>query len=344
MPVTKQTYSAAANWTSENAANILRSAFIDAGIMTDWYDSFSIGANIVRVLKVEYNGAKVYGASFYAFAFVDGYLNVHLASDWKASGTAPINIPIGTQYIDYRWLPANYSINYGSVVSTDSQTSVLYLDRYTSASDSKQSWFVFRSGLSVSRPFTILRGDTALHSWLNLDKGIISGYQRIFPSVVSRAGYIAFAVEENLRRCLLTGTAVSGQQTHVGFHNMRAITRSYAGLGSEASDGSWSNNFPVGGYQNSSASCSILPVGRNAANPAYTTDYIPICSDLEWSPFTPTRLANDFGVYMHYADNAIDYGDRFVVQSGINEWEVVAIANNNYVNVGASAAFLARVV
>jgi hypothetical protein len=161
----------------------------------------------------------------------------------------------------------------------------------------------------------------------------------------SQGGCISFNTEENLQRCLLTGTALNGQQTHFAFHNMAHTSRSYVGLGSSPTD-TYFNNFPSSAYGNSSFgnSCSILPVGKNAANPAFTTDYIPICTDLEWCPWTPTRLASDFGVYMHYADNTTGYGNRFIVSSGINEWEVIGVANNAYVNTGASATFLARVI
>jgi hypothetical protein len=47
---------------------------------------------------------------------------------------------------------------------------------------------------------------------------------------------------------------------------------------------------------------------------------------------------------MHYADNSITFQDRFIVDPGVEEWEVLAWENNSTVVNGASAIFLARVV
>lgn len=345
MVVTKQTYTAAAPWTQAQAAAIFRSAFIDAGLMTEWHDSFDTNiSNVTRVLKVEHNGAKVYGKSFYALNFSYGYIRVHIASGWKEAGTAPINIPTGTQYIDYRWLPADYSSFRGSQVIDGSVNSNLYLDRFTSADDAKQSWFVARCGSTISKPFSFLRGDTTLQPWLNLDKGIISGFLRANPQTSGRAGFVGFSTEEGVRRCLVIGTALNGQQAEFAFHNINCCMQSYVGAGLTSTDNLYSSNLPDVAYSTGRMSSFLLPVGKNAANPAFASDYIPICSDLGWSPWTPTALANDFGIYMHYAANTIGYGNRFVVQSGINEWEVIGFSNNQYVTFGASATFLARVV
>ena len=53
MAVTKQVYTAAATWTASGLADIFQSAFIDAGLMTAWHDSF---LNTVenRVLAVDH--------------------------------------------------------------------------------------------------------------------------------------------------------------------------------------------------------------------------------------------------------------------------------------------------
>ena len=53
MAVTVEDYSATATWTASGLADIFRDAFIDAGLMTVWYDSF---LNTVenRVLEVQF--------------------------------------------------------------------------------------------------------------------------------------------------------------------------------------------------------------------------------------------------------------------------------------------------
>lgn len=348
MPVTKQTYSANAPWTATDLAGIMRSALIDAGLMTEWHDSFAINEKQYRVMRIQHNAAKVYGSSFYCFVFDDTYTNpcVALSTGWNPSGTPPVNVPTGTQYLDYHRLPTdmNGGNNTGSQLapSAPSRTSNIFLDRYTSAEDAKQSWFILRQPGLVSDPFSFLHKDTTLHSWLDLDKGVVSGFSTVKSRTGNRMGYVAFRMNENIRRCLLVGTALRGNTEGSGqnWHNTQYNTHVYVGVGSSASGPNIGPDIAIGDFGGAVA----LPVAKNSANPAYVSDYSPICTNLPWSPWTPTRLANDFGVYMHYADNDTAYGDRFVVQAALNEWEVLNWANNTVVVDGASSAFVARVV
>lgn len=338
MAVNKEVYTANATWTPADAANLLRDAFIDAGLMTAWHDSFAGPGTEYRVLKIEHNNAKTYGSSFYRFTFAGAGIEISLSSGWKSSGTPPINVPTGTQFLDYHLFPAdeNPAPQGRTGIFSGSATSNLFLDRFTSSVDTKQSWFVFRQGANKSAPFSILHKDTILHSWLDLDKGIANGYSTIIAVTDSQMGYVWFRVRENIRRCLLTGAALSGITSFNGngyFHNIEWNQASYFGVGSRANSGG-NLNVAIG---------IALPIGKASANPAFATDYIPICTDLVWSAFTPTKLAIDFGIYMHYADNTTAYGDKFIVQSSVNEWEVLQFTNNSIVNDGASPTFLARV-
>jgi hypothetical protein len=350
MAVTKQTYTAAATWTAAQLADLFRDAFIDAGLMTAWFDAFSIGSLEFRVAKIEHDAAKTYGSSFYCFIFrvsLDD-IGVALSSGWDAS----TDLPTGTEFVDYHLPPSGMTNNvrfgaYATKVSdfVPSNSTDISLDRYTSTIDTKQSWFVLRQGLSRSAPFAILHKDTTLHPWLDLDKGMISGYSTIAARAASRMGLIDFRLQMNLRRCLLIGAALRGQGA-VGFgdsgrfHTINYPTHCYMGVGSASAAPTSNLGSPV----SSGAAAVALPVAKNSANPAFLTDYVPICTNLPWSPFTPTRLADDFGIYMHYADNTTAYGDKFIVQAGINEWETLQFANNAVVVDGASATFLARVV
>jgi len=358
MPVTKQTYTINANHTRVQVAAALRSALIDAGLMTEWFDSFSVtpagqSQRLCQVLRIEHDSTKAYGTSFYYFVITDTLIGVALATNgWKVSGTAPINIPTGSQYLDWHTLPADMVVAGNNFSVTDlftySTTSNLFIDRFTSGSDSKQSWFVLRqpSTLARSQPFSFLHKDTALHPWLDLSKGCISGLSRISALVTGRVGIISFRIEENLRRCLSIGSVLRGNVSGQGnsiYHNLQFNVYSYYGLGSQnaAIDqnilGQVSRQDPI-------ASAFPLPVGQNSANPAYTTDYVPICSDLPWSYYTPTRLAGDFGICMRYEANDLALGSRIIVQSTINEWEVLNFANNANINDGASSSFVARVI
>lgn len=341
MAVTRETYTANATWGQAEILGLLKDAFIDAGLMTDWHDEFAINGRDVKVLAIEHDDTKTYGTSYYIFHFGSvGNLTVSLVSGWDSGE----NIPTGTQYLDYERLPADYSTVNGSgtIIFTASVTSDLHLDRVTSGDDAKQSWFVFRQGGIISSPFSILHKDTVLHPWLDLSKGIVSGFSGVKAAVNGRMGFIYFTLEENIRRALSIGTALRGSVNSL-YHGLNYNQMAYFGLGAESTTSPQNVNFTLCRGTGSAAGFA-LPVGINANNPAYTTDYVPICSDLPWSIWTPTRLADDFGIYMHYAANDIGYGHKFIVQSAINEWETLSFANNASVNVGASAAFLTRVI
>jgi len=343
MTVTKETYTALANWTTAQAADLLKDAFIDAGYMTDWHDSFTIsGTRLARVLKIEYDSTKTYGTSFYIFYFDGGFVRVTLASGWDTA----TKVPTGTQWLDYINLPTNYgTVINNTVTSTTpvfsgSATSDLILTRYTSGDDTKQSWFVFGQGTNISQPFSILHQNTVLQPWLDLDRGMISGHSVVATFVSGRPGLASFRTMQAVQRCLLFGPGLRGSTSASAFVAFDHNNYCYAGIGSANSD--MLNN--LGPSKGSSGSAMFLPVGKNSVNPAFLTDYVPICTDLPWSPWTPTRLADDFAVYMHYASNTIAYQNKFIVQAGINEWETLAFANNTVINDGASATFLARVV
>lgn len=345
MAVTKQTYTLTSGWTAAGVRNMFRGAFIDAGLMTDWHDSFTTtsgGGAAIGVMEIAYNAARVYGRTYYCFNFRDNESpGVTIANSWGAS------VPLGAQFVDYH-------IAVGSITGSDnsqmtrlrlyptdgiSPESSLFLDRYTSTDDARQSWFVIRQGTLLSQPFSFLHKDTSLHPWLDLDKGMISGFSTVQAAVFNRQGFISFQLQECVRRCLLIGSiARSNSATASGiFHAIFFRTHSYTGVGSSTQAGeNFSSDIRGGAFP--------LPIGKASINPAFLADYVPICTNLPWSPFTPTRLAEDFAVYMHYSDNTTVYGDRFIAQAGINEWEAIAFSNNGVVIDGASPTFLARVV
>jgi hypothetical protein len=347
VPVTKQTYTLNAGYTRANMADAMRSAFIDAGLMTEWHDSFTISSGVMsgspcRVMEIPHDATKAYGTAFYYFVFDTG-VYVALATGWRKTGTAPLQVPDGTQYLDYFVLPAGIS-NISSQLTrfgpTFSTTSNLFLDRFTSGEDPKQSWFLFRqpANLTRSSPFSFLHKDTTLHPWLDLSKGCISGLSTVETATSNRAGYTFFAIPQALRRCLSFGSALRDSADGADYSAMNIYPYSYVGAGSASNQGS-SN---LRGWNNAGARIPV-PIGRNYVNSAFASDYVPIISNIPWNYYTPTRLANDLGVYMNYASNSIALGDRFIVQSAINEWEVLNFANNTVLTDGASATFLARI-
>ena len=216
------------------------------------------------------------------------------------------------------------------------------LHRYTSNADPNQSWFICQQGTNFGRPFSFLNSQSDLYPWLDLNLGMVDGFSDLHASVSGAAAYITFYQQLNLRRKIGYGNSLRGNISTSAFifQNIEMPSNSYAGLGSLSAD--TPTNQSGLNYQTTSA--VVIPVGRNVVNPAYTNDFVPICTELPWSPYTSDPLASDFGIYMHYADNIITFQDRFVVDPGVEEWEVLDWANNTTVVNGASATFLARVV
>jgi len=349
MPVTKQIYAISAPTRTE-VATALRSALIDAGLMTEWYDSFASGSDkLCRVLRIEHDSTKTFGTCFYYFTISDAGIGVALATNgWSG------NVPTGARYLDWQTLPASSNPQFDCTnIFNYSAGSNFVLNRFTSQLDSKQSWFVFSQTVSGttarSKPFSFLHKDTALHSWLDLSKGCISGFTTVSANSNNLVGRINFSIEENLQRCLSIGSAQRGVGGS-GFHGAAINTNCYYGVGALPYDGFGSGNFniPNEGRSNG-ASGTPLPVGRNAVNPAYSTDYTPICSNLPWNLWTPARLANDFGVYVQYNTaapdvNPISLGTKIIVQTTVNEWETLQFANSSVLITGATPIFLARVI
>ncbi len=131
MAYTEETYTAAATWTTAQLADLFRDAFIDAGLMTAWYDSFANGGIENRVLEITYGGTNTHGKTYYWFMFSADGVRLHAATGWNAA----TDQPTGTQYLDF-------------FATTTSDT--VELVRYTSGVDADQSWFVIKSSGSPS--------------------------------------------------------------------------------------------------------------------------------------------------------------------------------------------------
>jgi hypothetical protein len=348
MVVSVATYSLPAGWTQAALADSLfGAAFADAGLMAagGWHDQFVTESNTVRVLRTAYDSTKTYGTTFYYLVFRGSDSpGIALASGWNTT----TKVPTGTQYLDYHTLPSLVngagSNQTASRVSFNPQTNTaIHLDRYTSGFDTNQSWFVIRQGLNRSAPFTIMHQNTILQPWVDLSKGLLNGFATIAAFTYANMGAVSFQLQENLRRCLITGSALRSDVDGSGigrYHGIALNTQCYAAVGSAPNN--TSNNL-TNIFTGFNGSAFLLPIGKASVNGAFLTDYVPIVSDMGWLPFTPTRLASDFGIYFHYADNTSAYGDQFNTPNGLTKWAVLQFANNPIVTDGASAHFLASV-
>ena len=231
MAVTKQTYSASPVWTAAGLANRFRDAFIDAGLMTDWFDSFVNGGIENRILEITYDGAATYGKCYYWFMFSTTFAGVSVATGWSTL----TNEPTGTQYVDFFSTATNtttnhYSLTGGVALITGTEASIV---RYTSTDDSDYSWFVFRNG-AVPYPFMIAPANVARVAWLDLNKTMFHHF--VVPELRVRAATwrnyssagIRFDSWYKLRRSFVGGYALRGAvSVTAGYNNIPVPLNAY---------------------------------------------------------------------------------------------------------------------
>lgn len=347
MTVTKQTYTATATWTAAQLADIFRSAFIDAGLMTEWHDSFLSGSVENRILRVQYDASKTYGTTFYWFQFTTSGAFLQIATGWNTS----THVPTGTQYLDFVTTTTNSSSGWSLLSSSTASTAQIV--RYTSGADANQSWFVFTNN-NNRKIFTIHHASTARQSWLDLDKGCYGGLYHVECSTgTSRpSGSVIFLRGPGLRRDLVIGTALNGSTAANDYNASSAAipTSIYGAFGNASNSFSAQANIPyswnnTGGSSNERFSGAlILPNNFTGTNPGFTSNSNPVYHSMPTSAYTTSTLPSDFGITFHYATNAFSVGDTCVVSAGVEEWELLNFAANNSAVTGASPLFLARTV
>jgi hypothetical protein len=330
MACTKQTYTATATWTASQLANLFRNAFIDAGLMTDWYDSFANGGIENRVLEVTYDGTKTYGKTYYWFMFATTGVWLHVATGWNAS----TDVPTGTQYLDYFLATTNATTNHWQMFAAATSNTV-ELVRYTSGVDADQSWFTIKRSGGVDRTFTILKGVT-VRSWLDLSKGFFNGLLHVAPLIDNNSGVIQFDRGPSLRREIAVGTYLIGDTSLTNYTNS-IVARTLCSYGVTGRV----SNSGVGNY--GTTGFIPLPTASATANPAYTADSNPVFHSLPFHPYVAESLPSDFGLSFHFASNAFDPGDTLVVTAGTEEWQVLAETAGTAGTI-ATPLFLARMV
>jgi hypothetical protein len=334
--VTKQTYTAAATWTASQLADIFRDAFIDAGLMTDWHDSFLSGSVENRVLEVIYNAGATYGKTYYWFQFTTTGVFIHLATGWNTAS----DIPSGTQYLDYFATTTNATTNHQQILATLTTTDVSVI-RYSSGDVSGFTWFVLRNGTTFQM-LHIPRAAAPIVSWIDLNKSFYHLYGHVIVETDSAIGAVRFGnFGPCLRRSYLGGAALRGATTAANYNSsilgVLSYPIRYCGVGNV-------NNQATSNSRSSFAANTILPTNFNNTNPAYATDEVPIFTALPYTPYLNEGLPNDFGVAFHYANNTMARFDKLIVTPGTEEWEMLAVTNNSDIAGQASPMFLARVV
>lgn len=339
MAVARQEYTLSATWTAGQMANAFRDAFIDAGYMTAWYDSFLSGSIENRILEVVYDAAKTYGKTYYWFMFDTGTVRISVASGWNTT----TKVPTGTLYLDY-WSTTTNSGGNHSTLANLSTTVNATLVRYTSQTSSTHTWFSLRPG---ARVFTISQPAHGVPSWVDLNKTFFHHFLRIIPRADSNAGGVSIASWETLRRSAIFGSVAKG---HTSLNNLLFPVACYSAIGRQSNSYNFNAaNQNYGSTGNSPSSPVtmniILPIYEASVNPAFSTDVNPVYTCLPTSLYlTNSNMPNDLGIVFYYADNTMVSQDKFIVDAGVEEWEILAVANNSTKTTGASAAIVARVV
>ena len=323
MAVTKQAYStASAPWAATSVCDDIRDAFIGAGLMSTWFDSFSSGGREHRVLEIIYDNSKTYGKTYYWFTVSTVGIWLRVTSGWNAAS----DIPSGTQYLDY-FDTTTSATNAATLLLTLNSSITFSCTRYTS---SGRSFFVIRTGTAFYT-FTIDPASTTFRSFYDLAIGYHQGFFRVTLAV---DGTIAFACPNRTRRNLLLGSSINNSTGASSFNVQIAASR-YS-LPNNAGNSS-SSTFPTEGF--------VLPGWTTAANPAATSNFNPVFTGLRLSSVHATDMPADFGISVIKTSNTLAIQDNATVTAGVEDYEILQFANLGFTNsIASNPVFLARTV
>jgi hypothetical protein len=336
MAVTTASYSVAANYTPAQFATQIRSMFIDAGLMTDWFASFANGGVENRVLEITYDGSKTYGKTYYWFQFSGADMFVHISTGWNTSTNIPQGVGgAGTQYLDWLSTTTSATTNHMRVTASGAtgfnSSQSISIQRITSN---------VRTNFSV---FLLVNGSTTLHffidktapiaSLVDLDKVCYTSMMWCKLSTSNRVGEASFQLfSPRLRRSHLgqalrampggsafgaSNTAVWPWETWFGAaRQLGSIT--YGAIGNSSNE--------AGNY-GFSTQVVTLPIAFNNTNPAYSADERPIFENLLLNIYSTATLPEDFIIVAIYTSNTITVGSTLVITAGVEEYIVIAVAN-----------------
>lgn len=331
MAVTKQTYTLSPTWTASGLADTFRSAFIDAGLMTEWYDAFLSGSVENRILEVANDATKTYGTVYYWFMFTTFQASVHTALSWDATS----HVPTGTQYQDYYSTTTNsdasQSVLYGGSSGGNATnlvaTTSLTLTRYTSAINTSCTWFILRQTAFLT--FLIPFGAYTANPFINQNIFAFNGLMVVEPHSGSS---LAFWHKGGITRRTYLGAVAAGGATISQYYWSKTHLQSYGAIQSYIQNTDSNLNLSVNTIR--------LPTALTSVHTGLTANYTPVFTSIQCSPYLPP-LPSDFAMCVYYISGAVAIQDTFVVSAGVEEYEVImrfALQSN------ASILFLARTV
>jgi hypothetical protein len=319
MAVTKEVYTATATWTAITNAAIFRDAFTDAGLMTDWYDSFTSSGLEHRILEVVYSPSKTNGTTYYWFIFNTSNVYLQTAGGWNAV----THVPTGTQYLDYFSTTTTSVSNHNDLSTTTLSTSTqATLTRYTSGISSGCSWFMYKNGTNMFT-FTIPSPTFGPASWVDLDYYRYNYIPFALPVTSGNTAALTFIHRAgNLRTSIFGATITRNSTTSGGYTNTFQVLR-FAGAGN-AGSGNTSD------YLSAAATTGgiPLPVAMSNTNTRLAANHVPVFTSPPINPYTANQPA-DIGITLQYSITSAAEGDTYVVSAGVEEYEIIAKAGTN---------------
>lgn len=330
MAVTKQVYTLSPTWTASGLASLFRSAFIDAGLMTEWYDDFLSGSVENRILEVVNDGTKTYGTVYYWFMFTTTEVAVHTALSWNAT----THVPTGTQYQNYFSTTTNSITSHELMLGSLAASTSLTLTRYTSAINTSCTWFAFRQAFGIR--FLIPYGAYTATSFVNQNITAFNGIVLPTTTVGSYFGNITFThYAGHTRRTFLGATFLNGSTSTAQYRYSHQLQR-YSSMGNVSGQG--------GSNTEESFITTWIPTAFTNTHTGLAADYTPVFTSIQCSAYLPA-LPADFAMTSYYTSTAIANGDTFIVNAGTEEYEVILAAGPSNATANASSlVFLARTV
>ena len=329
MAVTKQAYaSASAPWAATSVCDDLKDAFIGAGLMSAWFDSFSSGGREHRVLEITYNGSKAYGKTYYWFTVSTVGIWVRTSTGWNTGSDIPSGPGVaGTQFVD--WYDTNTSSLNGAAQMITLLSSISFsVTRYTA---SGRSFFVLRTGTTFCT-FTIDPASTTFRSFYDLGLGYHSG---IYLVEIPSNRTVQFKQMHRNRRDLLLGSSIN-DDTQEYIYGIGRVINQY----SIPNTGTTGNGFtfPDEGF--------LLPGWTTTANPSAGTNFNPVFNTIRLTSIHAADMPTDFGIASIKVSNTLAIQDNATVTAGSEEYEILNFANRGFINTGLTSNpdFLARTI
>ena len=370
MAVTKQAYTVGAPWLNFQLADQFRQAFIDAGLMTAWHDSFTTGSGVAgelnehRVLRIIYDASKKYGTVFHWFVFLpDGSMDYAYVHQWDEVTHVPLGV-FAKERLSTTYARMTSVVNNGShrIFATQVLSTTTTLTRYSSGERSGFSMFLLKGGNNFQTWYFMPAG-TNFQPYIDLDRNTCGGLMMPMVGVTSSTstyqvrGTVSFCHFFHYCDNIFAYGWSAARQTEGGSYAgriahafERGVVYALAGRGttsyyvdSKTFSGEFNQSGRLSNGLGTEGMWLTLPCERAAYNPDRATDTTPVFSDIPYSMYITDRLPIDFGIVGHFSNSTMEVQDIFQVTPGLEEWEILANANQTDTG-NPSVLVVARVI